>query len=51
MIKKGQEKTMSKHRLRRWARGEGGLEKENEREMAGKNLRREQTRGLMKGIC
>ena len=51
MIKKGQEKTMSKHRLRRWARGEGGLEKENDGEMAGKNLRMEQTRGLMKGIC
>ena len=50
MIKKGKEKTMSQRTLRRWAKGGGGLERGNEGEKTGNKVRREETRGVKKGI-
>ena len=49
IIRKGEEKTMSQHTLRRWAKG-GGLEKEHEGAQEGKTPRRDGTRGVKKGV-
>ena len=49
MIKKGKQRTIEQPRLRRWARGEGRLERDEQGDKNGKETRLKRTCGIKKG--